>query len=124
MTSTIVPKFIITLFKGEIERIHKKLLIEIAKDYKLSIEELNSRYIPSIDINNDKIEIVRRRKYLSNLDDKNRCIAYNGKKKRCQRPKGANSTFCHAHVNSQRHGTLETSLVEDKPKQKYKPKLY
>jgi hypothetical protein len=129
MAATIVPKFITTLFKKEIERIHKVLLYEISKDYNIPLDELNKKYIPTIDVNNDKIEIVRRRTYNSNLDIEQRCIALNAKQKQCKRSKGSHDSFCIAHMYHQRHGTIKNlngkaDNEEVKEKEKKWEKLY
>ena len=113
MAATIVPKFITTLFKMEIERIHKLLLFEISKDYKIPLDELNKKYIPTIDVNYDKIEIIRRRNYNSNLDIEQRCVALNAKHKQCKRSKGSHDSFCIAHMHVRRHGTIN-DLDENK----------
>jgi hypothetical protein len=113
MANTVVPKFITTLFKGEIERIHKVLLKEISKDYGISLDELNTKYLATVDVNTDKIEIIRRRKYNSNMEDAQRCIALNSKHKQCKRSKGNHQCFCNAHMYKQRYGTLNNPVGDD-----------
>ena len=125
MANTVVPKFITTLFKGEIERIHKVLLQQISKDYGISLDELNKKYLATVDVNTDKIEIIRRRKYLSNIDDEQRCVALNSKNKQCMRSKGKHNCFCNIHIYQQPHGTLEKPLKEgENKKEKMTKKLY
>jgi hypothetical protein len=115
MADTIVPKFITTLFKNEIERIHKVLLYEISKDYKIPLDDLNKKYIPTVDINNDNIVIVRKRNYNINLPIEQRCIAFNSKHKQCKRSKGTHEHFCNVHMNHQKHGTIG-NLIQNKGK--------
>lgn len=117
MNTSVVPKFIVNLFKSEIQRIHKMLLYEIAQDYDIPYEELEKRYIPDVEINNDNIQIVKRRDYNANLKDENRCIAYNAKHKQCQRSKGGNHEhFCPIHVKNNRYGTIldKPSSIKEK----------
>ena len=105
MNTTIIPKFIVSLFKNEIQKIHKLLLYEISKDYNIDLEELEKRYICDININNDKIQIIKKRSYNANLPEEKRCIAYNAKNERCQRSKGSHDKYCPIHLRSLQYGT-------------------
>lgn len=121
MNTSVVPKFIVNLFKSEIQRIHKLLLYEIAQDYDIPYEELEKRYVSVVDINNDKIQIVKRRDYNANLKDENRCIAYNAKHNQCQRSKGSNHEhFCHIHVKKHKYGTILEKTINVKDKKWFK----
>lgn len=87
MNTTIIPKFIVNLFKNEIQKIHKMLLYEISKDYNINLKELENKYICEININDDKIQIIKKRNYNTNLLEEKRCTAFNAKNERCQRSK-------------------------------------
>jgi hypothetical protein len=117
MNTSIVPKFIVNLFAHEIERVHKLLLYEISKDYNIPYNELENKYITNVDINHDKIQIVKKRNYNTNLDTKNRCIAYNAQQQQCQRSKGGNKDFCPIHLKCHRYGTIHNKCVVIKEKQ-------
>ncbi len=112
MNTTIIPKFIVNLFKNEIQKIHKMLLYEISKDYNIDLEELEKRYICDININNDKIQIIKKRSYNANLPEEKRCTAYNAKNERCQRSKGSHDKFCPIHLRSLKYGTTKSTTVK------------
>lgn len=113
MNTTIIPKFIVNLFKNEIQKVHKMLLYEISKDYNIDLEELESKYICDININDDKIQIVKKRNYNANLPVEKRCIAYNAKNERCQRSKGSHDKYCPIHLRSLQYGTkIEISKLK------------
>ena len=118
MNTTIIPKFIVNLFKNEIQKIHKMLLYEISKDYNIDLEELEKRYICDININNDKIQIIKKRSYNANLPKEKRCVAYNAKNERCQRSKGSHDKYCPIHLRSLQYGTKikteKTTITEKK----------
>ncbi len=117
MNTTIIPKFIVNLFKNEIQKIHKMLLYEISKDYNIDLEELEKKYICDININNDKIQIIKKRSYNANLPEEKRCIAYNAKNERCQRSKGSHDKYCPIHLRSFRYGTkIETEKTTTEKK--------
>jgi hypothetical protein len=117
MNTSVVPKFIVNLFKSEIQRIHKLLLYDIAQDYNIPYEELEKRYVSDVDINNDKIQIVKRRDYNANLKDEKRCIAYNAKHKQCQRSKGGiHEHFCPIHAKNHKYGTILEKQMNVKDK--------
>lgn len=121
MNTSVVPKFIVNLFKSEIQRIHKLLLYEIAQDYNIPYEELEKRYVSEVDINNDKIQIVKRRDYNTKLKDENRCIAYNAKHKQCQRSKGnGHEHFCPIHAKNHKYGTILEKPINVKDKKWFK----
>ena len=54
MNTSIIPKFIVNLFKHEIERVHKVLLYEISKDYNIPYTDLEKRYISNVNLDEDK----------------------------------------------------------------------
>jgi len=117
MNTTIIPKFIVNLFKNEIQKTHKALLYEISKDYNLDLGELENRYKCDINISNDKIQIVKRRNYNINLPIEKRCLAFNAKNERCQRSKGSHESFCPIHLRSLQNGkNLKTSKSIPTPK--------
>jgi hypothetical protein len=111
MNTSIIPKFIVNLFKHEIERVHKVLLYEISKDYNIPYTDLEKRYISNVNLDEDKIQIIKRRNYNANLDAKDRCIAYNAKHQQCQRSKGGNETFCPIHLKNNKHGTIYDKCI-------------
>lgn len=117
MNTTIIPKFIVNLFKNEIQKIHKMLLYEISKDYNINLDELEKKYICDININNDKIQIIKKRSYNANLPEEKRCVAYNAKNERCQRSKGSHDKYCPIHLRSLRYGTkIETEKTTTEKK--------
>ena len=123
MNTTILPKFIVNLFKNEIQKIHKMLLYEISKDYNINLKELENKYICEININDDKIQIIKKRNYNTNLLEEKRCTAFNAKNERCQRSKGSHDTYCPIHLRSLQY-CKKTDISKCKSTTKKWSKLY
>jgi antitoxin component of RelBE/YafQ-DinJ toxin-antitoxin module len=126
MSSTIVPKFIVNIFKKQIEAIHYTLLNDIAKEYNIPFDELQAKYIPDFYLNSDEIQIVKKRSYNINQKKENRCIAINSKNQQCKRSKLKNHTeYCVIHRENRRYGTIndKVSCCEEKAEKKWS-KLY
>lgn len=123
MNTTVIPKFIVNLFKNEIQRIHKLLLLEIAKDYDLDYSELEKKYLCNVTVNNDNIQIIKKRNYNTNLSTDKQCQAYNAKQIRCQRSKGAHEQYCPIHLRGLPYGSIHNNQ-QTKVKPKKWEKLY
>lgn len=112
--TTIVPRFIINLFKQEIEKVHKLLLYEISKDYNLSFDELEKKYISKVDISHDNIQIIKKRDYNLNLKIEDRCCAYNAKNEQCKRSKADNDKYCPIHITKRKNGSIHDHIKDKK----------
>lgn len=118
MKTTIIPKLIVNLFKNEIQKIHKMLLYEISKDYNIDLKELENKYLCDLNINNDNIQIIKKRSYNTNLPEEKQCIAYNAKNERCKRSKGSHDKYCPIHLHCLHNGkkieTDKKTVIEKK----------
>lgn len=116
MSTIFVPKYIVDLFKNEIINIHEELLKNIAKDYNIPYEELNEKYIPTVNITTEHeqtLEIIKRRSYNKNLKDCDRCTSLNNRGYRCKRSKLKNEDVCaiHAHHNNKTSHTKNANKL-------------
>ncbi len=122
-----IPLFIKDLFKQEINNIKIKLIEKIAKDYELDQEEMKKKYICDIEMISkslENVQITKKQKYASKVDDKYRCKARtwnNGAGGRCKRTQNENE-LCTMHNNYiKKNGTLKCGLItEPKPKAVFK----
>jgi hypothetical protein len=122
-----IPLFIKDLFKQEINNIKIKLIENIAKDYDLDVEKLKEKYICNVEMISkslENIQISKKHKYASNVDDKQRCKARiwnNGAGGRCKRSQTENE-LCTMHNNYiKKNDKLKCGLItEPKPKGVFK----
>lgn len=112
MTTISIPSYIVSLFADEISEVHNKLLQQISTDYNIDLKELQTKYLPNVDIiNSDKEKIKISRTKPKKIEKTLQCIAMTKQNTKCACKK-INEHFCYFHQKNQPNGLYKQNTKQ------------